>query len=477
MKGNRCVKLFLIVAMTAMLGWGGLSPLRATETRPNVVFILADDLGYGDLSCYGQEKFETPHIDRLAHEGIRFTNAYSGNTVCSPSRASLMTGQSPGACYLRGNIAPEAYPGLDPEITVLPELFKAAGYATGAFGKWGLGETDKEGRESSLTHGFDEFYGPRTQTEAHTYFPTQVIHNGKAEPLEPGTYVHRLIVDQALRFIQTNARAGKPFFCYIPTPIPHAAMHAPPEIHEKWMKKLPQFNAKIGTYKAGKEPCPDVVNPIAGFAAMMEVLDDEVGRLLDTLKQLGIDDNTLVFFCSDNGAHHEGGHDPDFWNSTGGLRGGKRDMHEGGIRMPFLARWPGTIAVGRNTDHITALWDIVPTVAEILGQPVPSQANGLSLLPELTGTPGQKTHDFLYWEFTKGNPQKIFSQALRMGKWKAYVDVGQAMELFNLDEDPFEKNDIAGKHLEMIQRMEAAIVKATGGRKLEYVSAPKNKGK
>jgi len=395
--------------------------ISSAAEKPNVVYILADDLGYGDLSCYGQKKFKTPNIDRLAKEGLRFTDHYSGNTVCSPSRASLMTGQHPGHCYLRGNTGP-TIAALDPDVTVLPEVFKAAGYATGAFGKWGMGITCNPAPEDPLGHGFDEFYGWKSQSIAHTYYPSSVVHNGKEIPLKKGTYVHPLIMGKAREFISRSVKDGKPFFCYIPTAIPHAAMHAPKELHEKWRKKFPQFDKKIGKYGAGKgEECPPVVNPIAGFAAMMEHLDDEVGEVLDLLKELGVDDNTLVMFASDNGAHLEGGHDPNFWNSTGSLRGHKRDMHEGGIRTPMLARWPAVIKAGRTTDHAGAFWDVLPTVAEMIGQPVPEQSDGISFLPTLRGeTAKQKAHDYLYWEFTKGKDQKIFSRAVRKGKWKAY---------------------------------------------------------
>lgn len=429
--------------------------------KPNVIYILADDLGYGDLSCYGQTKLQTPHIDRLAKEGMRFTGHYSGNTVCSPSRAVLMTGQHSGHCHLRGNIAGEKGAELSSDMTVLPEVFKAAGYATGAFGKWGLGPTNEAGPKNPLTHGFDEFYGWKSQTIAHTYYPTTVVHNGQEVPIQDGTYVHDLVIDRALEFIETNAKASTPFFCYIPTAVPHAAMHAPKHLHEKWRKVFPEFDNRIGKYGAGSEPCPDVQNPIAGFAAMMENLDNEVGELLMLLKKLNIDENTLVMFSSDNGAHKEGGHDPDFWNSTGGLRGHKRDMHEGGIRTPMLARWPGKISPGQVTDHLSCFQDVLPTVAELVGQPSPKQVDGISFLPTLLGqSDKQATHEYLYWEFTKDAKQSIFSQAVRMNKWKAYREKSKALELYNLDDDPFETTDLADSRPEMVSNMEAIMKNA-----------------
>ncbi|WP_013627951.1 arylsulfatase [Rubinisphaera brasiliensis] len=426
----------------------------ADAKSPNVIYILADDLGYGDLSCYGQDKFATPNIDRLASEGLKFTNHYSGNTVCSPSRAVLMTGQHSGHCYLRGNLKGEEGAALDPEWTVLPEVFKQAGYATGAYGKWGLGPTHLSGNPNPLTHGFDHFYGWKSQTIAHTYYPTTVVDDGKETPLEEGTFIHDLIMDRARDFIRSNAEKDQPFFCYIPTAVPHAAMHAPKELHEKWRKKFPQFDDKIGKYGAGGEPCPDVRNPIAGFAAMMENLDLEVGRILDLLAELDIDENTVVMFASDNGAHKEGGHDPNFWNSTGSLRGYKRDMHEGGIRTPMLVRWPGVVEAGRTTDHLSGFQDVLPTMADLVGQPAPKRIDGLSFLPTIKGhARQQKQHEYLYIEFCKGNDQQIYSQAVRQGDWKAYRQVKQSLQLFNLTDDPYEQNDLAKEKPEVAKRM------------------------
>ncbi|QDT65157.1 arylsulfatase [Calycomorphotria hydatis] len=450
-------QLFLL----ALTLYFSIQPIHAADFhRPNVIYILADDLGYGDLSCYGQERLSTPNIDRLAKEGMKFTAHYSGNTVCSPSRAVLMTGRHPGHCYLRGNSSSNTKLALDPEMTVLPEVFRAAGYATGAYGKWGLGHTNAEDTRNPLQHGFDEFYGWKSQSIAHTYYPSSAVHNGEEIPLPENTYIHDLIMQQARDFIRSNAEENKPFFCYIPTAIPHAAMHAPKDLHEKWRKVFPQFDKKIGKYGAGRgEKCPDVLNPIAGFAAMMEHLDNDVGSILDLIEELGIDDDTLIMFASDNGAHHEGGHDPIFWNSTGGLRGHKRDMHEGGIRSPMLARWPGVIPVETTTSHISAFWDILPTMAEIVEQPMPEGVDGISFLPTLCGqSEDQQQHDYLYWEFQKG--EKTFSKAARMGDWKAYQQTNHPLELYNLADDPFEKQDLAGEKPEVSSRMKAIFDEA-----------------
>ncbi|MDF1739649.1 MAG: arylsulfatase [Verrucomicrobiales bacterium] len=449
-------KSILLLALLSLL-----SPCFAeAKEKPNVIYILADDLGYGDLSSYGQDKFETPNIDRLATEGLKFTAHYSGNTVCSPSRAVLMTGQHSGHSYIRGNLKGEVGAPLDPEMTVLPEVFKAAGYRTGGFGKWGLGVTTAGGPANPLTHGFDEFCAWKSQTIAHTYYPSTYFDNGEEIALEAGTYLHDVIMDRAIGFIEENGKSGTPFFCYIPTAVPHAAMHAPKELHEKWRKKFPQFDNKFGKYGAGEEDCPDVINPIAGFAAMMENLDNQIGTILDRLDQLGIADNTIIMFTSDNGPHKEGGHDPQFWNSSGSLRGHKRDMHEGGIRAPMLVRWPAAVAEGRTSNHISAFWDVLPTMCEIIGQPIPEQNDGISFLPTLKGAKDQAKHDYLYWEFCKGTEQKIYSQAVRMGKWKAYLQQKQKMELYDLDEDPYEENNLASTLPDVIAEMEEIIKEA-----------------
>ncbi len=439
---------------------------ESAVAQPNVILILADDLGYGDLSILGQKRFQTPNIDRLGKEGIIFTQHYSGNTVCSPSRASLMTGQHPGHVHCRANSG-ETKAALDPTMTTLPRLFKNAGYATGAFGKWGLGETSSQDHQNPMAHGFDQFSGWKSQGIAHTYYPSTIVRNGQEVPLPKGTYVHDLIMLDALTFIDRNAKAKQPFFCYIPTAIPHAAMHAPPELHDKWRKLLPQFDHKIGTYGAGKtETCPPVTNPIAGFAAMVEHLDNQVGELLDLVQKNGIDDHTLIVFASDNGAHKEGGHDPEFWDSNGPFRGIKRDLYEGGIHSPFLARWPAAIAAGSTSDHISAFWDILPTMAELISQPTPVQTDGISMLAALTGnTAQQKQHEWLYWEATSPG-EKPEKQAARMGKWKAVKlltkkNAEGTLELYNLETDIGEAKNVAAKEPEIAAKMQSIMNEAS----------------
>ncbi|MEZ7956815.1 MAG: arylsulfatase [Rubritalea sp.] len=456
---NRIKTIALAICCAAV------STTTQAAEKPNVIYILADDLGYGDLSILGQKKLQTPNIDLLGSEGIIFTQHYSGNTVCSPSRAVLMTGQHPGNVHCRGNMRSENNTALNPAMTTLPRLFKNAGYATGAYGKWGLGVTSESGAPNPLTHGFDHYSGWKSQGIAHTYYPTSIVRDGKETPLAKGTYIHDLIMADAYQFIEQSVADKQPFFCYIPTAIPHAAMHGPKELHEKWCKVFPEFNNKIGKYGAGKgEPCPDVQNPIAGFAAMIEHLDNQVGEILALLKKLKVDDNTLIIFTSDNGTHSEGGHDPRFWNSNGDFRGIKRDVYDGGIRSPFLARWPARIKSGTTSGHISAFWDILPTMAAIIGQPIPEQADGLSMLPTLTGeASAQKQHQYLYWEFAKGEDQKIFSQAVRMGDWKAVKlkkNGKSELELYNIKNDISETKNVAKQYPKIMDRIEKIILEA-----------------
>jgi arylsulfatase A-like enzyme len=350
-------------------------------------------------------------------------------------------------------------------MVTLPRLFKNAGYETGSFGKWGLGTTCNEGPSNPMPHGFDVFSGWKSQVIAHTYYPTSIVRNGKEEPLEKGAFIHDLIMSDAMKFIEDNLKAGKPFFAYIPTAVPHAAMHAPKELHEKWRKVFSEFDNKIGTYGAGPgEECPPVTNPIAGFAAMMENLDNQIGQILDILSRNGAEGNTLVMFASDNGPHVEGGHDPEFWDSNGPLRGHKRDFYEGGIRSPLLARLPGKIKAGSRSDHISAFWDVLPTMAELTGQPVPEQSDGISMLPVLLGKPDQqKKHEYLYWEDSRDG-MVIAKRAIRQGKWKGVQKLGknkkEPMELFDLVKDIGEQHDLASGEPDVVKRLESAMDEA-----------------
>ena len=427
--------------------------LRAAETarKPNIIYIMADDLGYGDLSCYGQKKFKTPNLDRMAAEGLKFTDHYSGSTVCAPSRCCLMTGLHTGHAYIRGNreVRPEGQAPIPADTFTVAKMLKQAGYATGMFGKWGLGPPGSQG--DPVKQGFDEFFGYNCQRHAHNYYPGYLWHNTKKVPLDGKTYSHDLIVEKSFEFIKANK--SKPFFCYLPVTIPHASMHVPEDSHKPFRKKFPQFENKVGRYSG-----PTVKNPIAAFAGMVTRLDGHVGQLLALLKELGIDGSTLVIFTSDNGPHYEGGHDPNFFDSNGPLRGGKRALYEGGIRVPFIARWPGKIKPGGTTDLPSAFWDLLPTCADIAGVKAPDKIDGISYLPMLLGQPDkQKKHDYLYWEFRGGN------QAVRKGDWKAISFRGGArFELHDLKTDLGEMRNVADKHpdvaAEMKRIMEAAHV-------------------
>ena len=420
--------------------------------KPNIVYILADDLGYGDLGCYGQKKFKTPHIDRLASEGMKFSQHYSGSTVCAPSRCALMTGLHTGHAQVRGNreVRPEGQAPMKPGTVTIPTLLKKAGYVTGLFGKWGLGAP---GSASDPAVFFDEVFGYNCQRQSHTFYPKHLWHNKKKVPLDGKTYSHDLILQAAMDFIKANK--DKPFFCYMPVTIPHAAMHAPKNLHDKYRKQFPQFENKVGKY-AGTQ----VQNPVAAFPAMVEHLDNGVGEVLALLKKLGLDDNTLVIFTSDNGPHREGGHDPGFWDSNGPLKGLKRDLYEGGIRVPFLARWPGKIKPGSASDHISAFWDMLPTFCEMAKVGIPKGTDGISLLPALLGKK-QKEHDYLYWEFS----ERGGSQALRKGNFKAVKrnvsrNPNAKIELYDLSNDLGEKKNVAAQHPDIVQAMKKLFTQA-----------------
>lgn len=415
------------------------------EEKPNIIYILLDDAGYGDLSCYGQTKFTTPNVDRLASEGLKFTDHYSGSTVCAPTRCVLMTGVHTGRAYVRGNreVQPEGQAPMPEDIVTIPRLLSKAGYTTGAFGKWGLGAP---GSASDPAKHFDLFYGYNCQRQAHTYYPEHLWKNDQKIPLDGETYTQPLIMEETLSFVRENKDG--PFFIYLPITIPHAAMHVPEEYAKPWRDKFPQYEGKIGKY-AGTE----FDNPAAAFAGMMTMMDEGIGQLLDLLNELGIDENTLIMFSSDNGPHKEGGHDPDFFQSYGPLRGYKRDLTEGGIRAPMLARWPGKIAAGGETAHISAHWDILPTVCELAGVEVPGDIDGVSMVPTLLGEGEQPAHDYLYWEFYERGGKK----AARWGNWKALQeginkDPNAPIAIFDLSSDIREEKDLAAERPDLVKK-------------------------
>lgn len=438
----------------------------AKISKPNIILILADDLGYGDLSLSGQKKFQTPHIDSLAKNGIQFTQMYSGASVCAPARSSLMTGQTTGHTPIRGNfeLFPEGQRPLPAATETLPELLKKQGYATGAFGKWGLGYPGSEG--DPLKQGFDKFFGWNCQRIGHHYYPHHLWDNETKVILEEnagkkaGLYAPKRVHEKTLEFIA--AHRDQPFFCYVPSIIPHADLAAPEEYVAKFRGKFGKETPYVG-YDDGpdfrKGPYESAAEPKATFAAMVTYLDDQVGEIIAKVNELGIADRTLIIFTSDNGPHREGGHDPDYFDSTGPLRGSKRQLYEGGIRIPFLAQWPGAIQAGSKSDLPAAFWDLSPTFAQLAGGEAPSNVDGVSIVPTLLGQPGQKIADYLYWEFHEEGGR----QAVRKGDWKAIregvaADRDAPIMLFNLTTDLGETTDVAAENPEIVAEM-AAIMK------------------
>ena len=436
--------------------------------KPNIIFILADDLGYGDLSCYGQKQFQTPNLDKMAAGGMLFTQHYSGTTVCAPSRSALMTGQNTGHTPIRGNKEwqPEGQWPMKAEAVTIAEILKKVGYTTGAFGKWGLGFVGTEGDPNK--QGFDEFYGYNCQRLAHNYYPGHLWDNQQKVEIPENSgdkfevYAPHLIHERALRFIERNK--DKPFFLFYPNVIPHAELLLPEEnLAEFRGKFLPEKNFKgaepgsagfrEGSY--GTQP-----ESHAAFAAMVTLLDKQVGEVLAKLKELGLEKNTLVIFSSDNGPHKEGGADPDFFDSNGPLRGYKRDLYEGGIRVPMIAFWEGKIVAGSKSEHISAFWDFLPTAAELAGVPVPENIDGISYLSTLMGKE-QKQHDHLYWEFHELGGR----QAVRKGDWKllkyqVFDPAKTTVELYNLSKDIGEDNNVAEKHPEVVKELSELVIKS-----------------
>lgn len=458
-----CLRLSsLLFAVVSLLGCGSPEdPISTPEDRPpNIIFILADDLGYGDLGAYGQRAIHTPNIDRLATEGIRFTDFYAGSTVCAPSRAVLMTGIQIGRNEIRGNreVRPMGQQPLAAETVTVAEVMKDAGYATALIGKWGLGGPESTGLPTR--QGFDYFFGYLGQRHAHNYYPEFLFRNEERVPLEGNRiaeprpdgagvavdraqYSHDLFADEALAFIE--AQRENPFFLYLALTIPHANNEAGGEGME-----VPEFGPYVS------KPWPE---PQKGLASMISRMDRDVGRMLRLLEDLGLDEQTIVFFTSDNGPHAEGGNDPTFFKSSGPLRGIKRALYEGGIRVPLVARWPGHIAPGTESDHMGYFGDVLATVADLAETTVPDSLDSISFAPTLLGQgESQQTHPWLYWEFYEQGSR----QAVRMDQWKA---VRQPMftgttELFDLTHDVGEERNIAEEYPDVVSQMEAIMEEA-----------------
>jgi len=427
--------------------------------QPNIIYILADDLGYGDLGCYGQKRIKTPNLDKMAAEGMQFTQHYAGSTVCAPSRCCLMTGLHTGRARVRGN----AFVPLEPGDITVAKVLKKAGYSTAIIGKWGLGEEASTGIPTR--QGFDYFYGYLSQIHAHNYYPEYLWRNeqkvalrNKVEYKKTGyakgvggvstnklDYSHDFLTKEALTFVERSK--NDTFFLYLAYTIPHANNEA-----RKNGMEVPDY----GIYKDKDWP-----DPQKGQAAMITRMDSDIGELFAKLKQLGLDDNTVVIFSSDNGPHKEGGVDPRFFQSSGPLRGRKQELYEGGIRVPMLARWPSKIKPGSFSDHVSAFWDILPTCADLANTKTPDSINGISLAPTLLGqNERQKQHEFLYWEYYKWGGA-AFGQAVRMGDWKAVRLIKSGgFELYNLKNDPSEKNNLADRRPEVVEEMKKCMIAA-----------------
>jgi arylsulfatase A-like enzyme len=434
-------------------------PARAQQPapRPNIIFILADDLGYGDLGCYGQKQILTPSLDKLAAEGLRFTNAYAGATVCAPSRCSLMTGLHGGHARIRGN---KEVPLLPEDVTVA-EIIKAAGYRTACIGKWGMGNAGTTGVPNK--QGFDYFFGYLNQTHAHNYYPEYLHRNeekitlknklpkdakskfGEGVSETQVEYSHDLFTVDALRYLGERAQnRQQPFFLYLAYTLPHANNEG---------KKTGMEVPSDAPYSDKDWPQPE-----KNRAAMVTLLDRDVGRIMGAVRQLGLDDNTLVIFTSDNGPHNEGGSKASSFQSSGPLRGTKRDLYDGGIRVPFIARWPGKIQPNTTTDFLTAFWDFPATAADLAGakDKLLRNLDGQSILPTLVGRE-QPPPSHLYFEFH----EKTFDQAVRFGDYKAIrLGYNQPLELYDLKTDLGEANDVAKDHPDVIQRAEKLLAQS-----------------
>jgi len=438
------------------------TPAFAAE-KPNVIYILADDLGYGDLGCYGQKIIKTPRLDRMAAEGMRFTDHYSGSTVCAPSRCVLMTGKHTGHTTIVNNAetprdsvpmgdkgAAGQAPLEEGEIT-LARLARKAGYHTACIGKWGLGSRHSTGDPNKV--GFDHFFGYYDQRDAHFFYIDWLWRNGepvelKDNPKLHNQYSHDLLVEESVNYIKKHK--DRPFLLLLTFTIPHAELIVPEDSMKQYEgieERGPWGNVKApyrierkqwGLYNA-------CAKPRQTFAAMVSRLDRDVGRLLDLLEELKLDKTTLVMFSSDNGPHSEGGADPAFFNSAGPLRGGKRSLHEGGIRVPFIARQPGRIEAGAVSGHPSAFWDVMPTVCELMEVEPPEDTDGISLLPTLYQLPPQEQHEYLYWRYGG-------TEAVRKGKWKLIGNRKKA-RLFNLETDIGERKDLAAEHPELAEEL------------------------
>ena len=465
-KKNKIIlsKIIIIICAISLVSAHSTHANKEVKRKPNLIFILADDLGYGDLGCFGQKKIKTPNLDRLASEGMKLTQFYAGSTVCAPSRCVLMTGLHTGHAYIRGN----GRHNLRPSDFTVAELLKKANYSTGCFGKWGLGNEGTDGIPTK--QGFDSFYGYLHQGHAHNYYPTFLINNERriklrnipAQESKTGAgwasiridYSHDLITESAMHWIDMNH--NKQFFLYLPFTIPHANNEG--KRGTKDGQEVPDY----GIYKNKKW-----TNQNKGQAAMITRMDSDIGRIVSKLNKYKITNNTLIIFTSDNGHHREGGNDPEFFDANGPLRGMKRDLYEGGIRVPTIAYWPTHIEAGSKSDHPFYFGDLMATAAELAGVTPPTALDSISFLPTLVNeTNRQKKRDYIYWEFL----EKKGAQALvigETGRWKALRKESEEapIEVYDLENDIGEQNNIASDHPEIVSKAEKLF-------KTEHVSNP-----
>lgn len=450
---------------------------KSSDSKPNIIYILADDLGYGDLGCYGQTLIKTPNIDRMAAEGMRFTQHYSGTTVSAPSRASLMTGLHTGHTVIRGNtndqvrtlmtVRSEGQFPLSADTYTLGKMLQSEGYATGCFGKWGLGYPHSEGAPEN--QGFDVFFGYNCQGLAHNYYPHYLWNNADTvwlkgnEGNKTGEYAQDIIHQKALQFIKNNK--DRNFFACLTYVLPHAELVNPDDsilnMYKGQFPETPFDGVDEGEPRYKRGGYGSTSHPRADFSAMVTRLDAYVGQIVGLLKELGLDDNTVIVFTSDNGPHKEGGADPVFFKSSGPLRGRKRDLYEGGIRVPFIVRYPGKIKEGTVNDHICAFWDMMPTFADLSKTKAVENTDGISILPTLLGKPGQKQHDYLFWEFHEQGGK----MAVRQGDWKGIrLNVNRPeqlrFELYDLSKDLHEDHNIADQYPQIAEELNAIMDKA-----------------
>ena len=463
---KKIILVFVIVLLVVSCG-KAQKQVKQTTKKPNIIYILADDMGIGDLGAYGQKIIKTPNLDKMAERGMKFTQHYSGSAVCAPSRSTLMTGQHTGHTPIRGN--KEAGKNLEGQIPIpaetitIAELLKEQGYATGMFGKWGLGF----GEGDPNSQGFDEFYGYNCQKLAHRYYPPYLNHNQERDSLKgnDGTntaiYSQDKIQDYTLKFLDENK--DKPFFAYVPLALPHAEIISPKDsifaMYDGKFNETPytednKYTSDYGPNMVWYEYC-SVEKPKATYASMITRIDTYVGQIIDKVEELGLADNTIIMFASDNGPSPEGGSSPDFFNSNAGFRGYKRDLYEGGLRAPFIVTWPNRVEPGSVSNHVSAFWDLLPTITEITSGQVSEKIDGISFAPTLLGENSQNKHDYLYWEFNIRNGRK----AIRKGNWKGvWYNINHKkhkgkLELYNLENDVEEKNNVADKNPEVVKEL------------------------